>query len=73
MRQHHPRLPLADEEQLWIDWGMGEVHMIGTPVPRHDEPEVIEQRYLIQYLGACQQTNLRYAAIQQQQKRAAVM
>ena len=26
-----------------IDWTTGEVHMIGTPVPCHDEPEMIEQ------------------------------
>ena len=57
-----------------IDWEMGEVHMIGTPIPRHDEPKVIEQRYLIWYLGACQQTNLRYATrIHQQQKRAVTL
>ena len=36
--------------------------MIGTPVHRHDEPKVVEQRYLIWYLGACQQTSLNYAA-----------
>ena len=30
-----------------INWEKREVHMIGTPVPRHDEPEVVEQRYLI--------------------------
>ena len=46
----------------WIDWGMGEVHMIGTLICRHDELEVDKQRYLMRYLGACQQSNLRYAA-----------
>ena len=48
--------------------------MIGTPTPRHDEPEVEEQRYLLQYLGACQGSNLRYmATICQQQKRRAIL
>ena len=28
-----------------INWGIREVHMIGTPIPRHDEPEVVKQRY----------------------------
>lgn len=26
-----------------IDWTTGEVHMIGTLVPQHDEPEVLKQ------------------------------
>ena len=26
-----------------IDWTTGEVHMIGTPVPCHNKPEMIEQ------------------------------
>ena len=43
-----------------INWTIGEVHMIGTPIPRYDEPEILEQRYLIQYLGACQHMNLWY-------------
>ena len=41
-----------------INWTIGEVHMIETPIPRYDEPEILEQRYLIQYLGACQHMNL---------------
>ena len=26
-----------------IDWTTGEVHMIGTLIPCHDEPEIVEQ------------------------------
>ena len=26
-----------------IDWGAGELQMIGTPTPQHDDPEIIEQ------------------------------
>ena len=36
--------------------------MIGTPIPRHDKPKVLKQRYLIWYLEACQQQNLCHAA-----------
>ena len=32
---------------LHINWNTGEVHLMGTPVPRHDEPEIIEQQYLL--------------------------
>ena len=32
----------------------GTVHLMGTPIPRHDEPEVVKQQYLLKYLGACQ-------------------
>ena len=35
-----------------INWTTGEVHMLGTPVPWHDHPEIIEQWYLLWYLGA---------------------
>ena len=35
-----------------IDWTTGKVHMIGTPIPCHDEPQMIKLQYLLQYLGA---------------------
>ena len=25
-----------------IDWTTGEVHLVGTPIPWHDKPEIIE-------------------------------
>ena len=31
------------KNNLWIDWTSGEVHMAGTPVPQHDESEIIVQ------------------------------
>ena len=43
-------------------WTTREVHMIGTPIPRHDEPEMIEQQYLLQYLGAIEWDESKYAA-----------
>ena len=30
-----------------IDWTAGTVRMRGTPVPRHDDPKILEQRYLL--------------------------
>ena len=57
-----PGYPWLMKNNPKINWTTGEVHMIGTPVHRHDEPKVVEQRYLIWYLGACQQTSLNYAA-----------
>ena len=66
--------PWLTRHNPWINWEKGEVHMIGTPIPRHNEPEVVEQRYLLRYLRACQQHNLRLAtAICQQQKKRAVL
>ena len=32
-----------------IDWTTGEVHMIGTPIPHHDELKIVEQCYLLCY------------------------
>ena len=62
--------PWLTRNNTQIDWGTGQVHMIRTPISRHDKPEVVEQRYLMRYLGACQQENLKYtAAICQQQKK----
>ena len=30
-----------------IDWTAGTVRIRGTPIPRHDDPRVLEQRYLL--------------------------
>ena len=57
----------------WINWKEGKVHLVGTPIPIHNEPEVVEQRSLLRYLGACQQHNLKLGTvIYQQQKRKAI-
>ena len=50
--------PWLTKNNPQIDWGTGEVHMIRTPIPRHDEPEVVEQRYLMRYLGVTLQSPL---------------
>ena len=30
-----------------INWTTGEVHLVGTPILRHNEPKIIKQRYLL--------------------------
>ena len=40
-----------------IDWTGGTVKLRGTSTPRHDNPKVLEQRYLLQYLHAMEQDN----------------
>ena len=61
--------PWLTKHNPQINWKNGMVHLMWTPVPRYDEPEVEEQKYFLQYLGACQQHNLQLAAaICQQQK-----
>ena len=44
-----------------IDWTTGEVQKVGTPIPRHNEPRIIEQRYLLWYLGAIEWDKSEYA------------
>ena len=44
--------PWLTKNNAHIDWTTGEVHLIGMPVPQHDEPEIVEQRYLLWYLRA---------------------
>ena len=57
-----------------INWTTGEVHLVGTPIPRHDEPKILEQRYLLQYLGAVEQNESEYATqIYAQQQNAATL
>ena len=45
-----------------IDWMTREVHLIGMPIPQHDEPEIIEQRYLLWYLRAVERDKSEYTA-----------
>ena len=35
--------PWLTRNNLCIDWTTGEAHLVGTPTPQHDEPEIIEQ------------------------------
>ena len=35
--------PWLTKNNPHINWTTGEVHLIGTPVPQHDGPEIIEQ------------------------------
>ena len=44
-----------------INWTTGEVQIIGTPTPHHDDLEIIEQKYLLQYLGAVERDESEYA------------
>ena len=58
----------------WIDWTTGEVHMIGTPIPRHDEPEMPKQQYLLWYLRAVERDESGCATwIYSQQRNAATL
>lgn len=56
------RYPWLTKNNPWINWEKGEVKIPGTPVPRHDNPKVVEQRYLLRYIGACEKEKLTYAA-----------
>ena len=62
------------KNNLRIDWTTGEVHLVGTPVPQHDKLEIIEQRYLLQYLGAVERDESKYTTwIYAQQRNAATL
>ena len=57
-----------------INWMAGIVRMRGTPVPRHDNPRILEQRYLLQYLHVTEKENSELAArIYAQQRNAATL
>ena len=57
-----------------IDWTAGTVRMRGTPVQRHDDPRILEQRYLLWYLHAMEKDNSKLAAkIYAQQRNAATL
>ena len=57
-----------------IDWTAGTVRMRGTPVPRHDDPKILKQRYLLRYLHAMEKDNSELAAwVYGQQRNAATL
>ena len=57
-----------------ITWAAGTVRMRGTPVPRHDDPRILEQRYLLRYLHAVEKDHSEFAArIYAQQRNAATL
>ena len=57
-----------------INWASGVVTLKGTPTPRYNDPQVVEQRYLLQYLGAAEQNNSELAAwIYTQQRNATTL
>ena len=57
-----------------IDWTAGTVRMRGTPIPRHDDPKILEQRYLLRYLHAIERDNSELAArVYAQQRNAATL
>ena len=57
-----------------IDWMAGTVRIRGTPVPRHDDPKILKQRYLLRYLHAMEKDNSELAAkIYAQQRNAATL
>ena len=45
-----------------INWTARIVRMRGTPIPRHDDPKILEQRYLLRYLHAIEKDNSELAA-----------
>ena len=55
-----------------INWTAGMVKIRGTPVPRHDDPRILEQRYLLQYLHAMEKDNSELAARVYAQQRNAM-
>ena len=57
-----------------INWTARTVWMRGTPVPRHDDPKILEQRYLLRYLHAKEKDNSELAArIYAQQRNTATL
>ena len=58
----------------FIDWTAGTVRIRGTPILRHDDPKVLEQRYLLRYLHAMERDNSELAArVYAQQRNAATL
>ena len=67
----HPWLTKANP---LINWTAGTVRIRGTPIPRHDDPRILEQRYLLRYLHAMEKDNSELAArIYAQQRNAATL
>ena len=57
-----------------IDWMAGTVRMRGTPTLRQDDPKILEQRYLLQYLHAMEKDNTEFTArIYAQQRNTATL
>ena len=54
--------PWLTKNNQSINWTTGVVTLAGTPIPRHDKSKILEQRYLLQYLGAVEQDKSEYAA-----------
>ena len=63
--------PWLTKENPIIDWTAGMIRLGGTPVPRHDNPKILEQRYLLRYLQAMKEDNSELVAqIYAQQRNA---
>ena len=57
-----------------IDWTAGIVKMRGTPILRHDDSKILEQRYLLRYLHAIEKDNSELAArVYAQQRNTATL
>ena len=57
-----------------IDWTARTVKLRGTPIPRHDNPKILEQRYLLRYLHAMERDNSELTAwIYAQQRNTATL
>ena len=66
--------PWLTKTNPMIDWMAGTVKIRGTPIPRHDDPKILEQRYLLQYLHAMEKDNSELTArIYTQQRNAATL
>ena len=66
--------PWLTKTNLVIDWMAGTVRIRGTPVPRHDDPKILKQRYLLRYLHAMEKDNSELATrIYAQQRNAATL
>ena len=58
----------------FIDWAAGTARMRGTSIPRHDDPKILEQRYLLRYLHAMEKDNSELTArIYAQQRNEATL
>ena len=53
--------PWLTKNNLQINWGTREVQMIGTLITHHDNLKIVEQQYLLQYLGALERDESEYA------------
>ena len=66
--------PWLTRTNPFIDWMAGTVRMRGTPVPRHDDPRILKQRYLLRYLHAVERDNSKLTVrIYAQQRNSATL